>query len=114
MRDSLCDFQLSKKLKDELVWKKEMNGIYTAKSFSKSIVAPKDKIDGIWKQVWANLASRTVETFVWQLLYGKIVVKEKLTKKGVLNINSLQCVLCNSDRETCNHLFVTCSETWKV
>ncbi|EOY03669.1 Uncharacterized protein TCM_018759 [Theobroma cacao] len=41
-------------------------------------------------QVWANLAPYRVEAFAWQLLHGKIVVKDELDKRGMLLGNAIQ------------------------
>ncbi|EOY14430.1 Uncharacterized protein TCM_033819 [Theobroma cacao] len=112
--EAFREFQLSKELTDELVWKREANGIYIAKSFCKYALVTNDKVDGIWKQVWANLAPYRVEAFAWQILHGKIAVKDELDKRGMLLGNAILCVLCNSERETIQHLFVDCYETWKV
>ncbi|WRX29436.1 Reverse transcriptase zinc-binding domain - like 10 [Theobroma cacao] len=42
-----------------------------------------DKIEKIWKYVWTGLAPFRVEAFVWQLMHGKIVVKDRLTKRDI-------------------------------
>ncbi|XP_017974509.1 PREDICTED: uncharacterized protein LOC18601651 [Theobroma cacao] len=65
-------------------------------------------------QVWANLAPYRVEAFAWQLLHGKIAVKDELDKRSMFLGNAIQCVLCNNERETIQHLFVDYYETWKV
>lgn len=96
------------------MWKSEASGNYTTKSFCRYTLSTSVNVDGVWKQVWANIAPHWVEIFVWQLLQGKIGVKEEFVKRGV-NLNSdLQCVLCNVEKETCDHLFVNCNESWKI
>ncbi|EOY30384.1 Uncharacterized protein TCM_037613 [Theobroma cacao] len=73
-----------------------------------------DSTNGIWIFVWAQLALLKVEVFVWQMLLGKIGVKEELVKRGIQLNSSLLCILCNLGMETCNHLFVECMKTWKI
>ncbi|XP_021299953.1 uncharacterized protein LOC110428443 [Herrania umbratica] len=74
----LIDVQISKTLKDDMVWKGEANGLYTTKSFCKKLMEPTDMRDKIWKNIWASLAPHRIEAFVWQLLHGKVGVKEEL------------------------------------
>lgn len=96
-----------------MMWceKGEASKIYTAKSFFNHILTLSEKIDSIWKHVWANLTLFRVEIFIWQLMHGKVVVKDKLAKKGMLQNNSILCMLRNVERETCCYLFITYCET---
>ncbi|XP_021296137.1 uncharacterized protein LOC110425547 [Herrania umbratica] len=110
----LHELQLSKELKNDLIWKKETYGKYTTKSFCKYTFDTINNTDGIWKFVWVNVAPHTVEMFVWQLLHGKIGVKEELIKRRVHLDNGVLSVLCNKKVESCDHLFAKCNETWKV
>ncbi|EOY08800.1 Uncharacterized protein TCM_023973 [Theobroma cacao] len=83
----LKDIQISKNLKDEMVWKSETNDLYSLKSFYKRLMACIEKRDNVWKNVWVGLAPHRIEAFVWQLLHEKIKVKDKLVGKGLLQDN---------------------------
>ncbi|EOY23054.1 Uncharacterized protein TCM_015057 [Theobroma cacao] len=112
--DNFKEFHFCKDFKDEHVWKRETSGNYTTKSFCRYVHVSNENVDRVWNYVWANLAPFRIEVFMWQLLQGKIGVKDELAKRGVNLKNMLQCALCNVIRETCDHLFITCRKSWKV
>ncbi|WRX23332.1 Reverse transcriptase domain - like 10 [Theobroma cacao] len=103
----LKDIQISKNLKDEMVWKSETNDLYSLKSFYKRLMACIEKRDNVWKNVWVGLAPHRIEAFVWQLLHEKIKVKDKLWI-ALSNVKSFF-----ESRNDC-HLGYANERTWRM
>ncbi|KAE8713890.1 Exocyst complex component SEC8 [Hibiscus syriacus] len=92
----ISNFSLSVDSSDVLVWKGTGDGIFTVKScvsqccsgFSSSAEV------NFWKNViWKGLLPPRVETFVWQVVLQKLVVKSVLVERGMKGIDDLLCPL---------------------
>ncbi|XWS75011.1 hypothetical protein CRYUN_Cryun01aG0048400 [Craigia yunnanensis] len=59
----------------------------------------------IWKFVWMGLAPPKVKIFCWQMMRGRIAVKDLLVKRGMMEWNMARCTFCNMDIESVEHLF---------
>ncbi|KAF5193090.1 hypothetical protein FRX31_017323 [Thalictrum thalictroides] len=59
-----------------------------------------------YKVVWKANVTLNVRFFIWSLMWGRILTKDKLFGRGV--IDNPTCVLCNTAAETVCHLFVSC------
>ena len=66
------------------------------------------------KFCWQGVCPPKVEFFVWQLLKGRVLVKQVLNKFGISSIVSLACPLCNEEDESVDHLFIQCRLAWKI
>jgi hypothetical protein len=64
----------------------------------------------IFSKLWTSPAPSKVLVFSWQLFYDRIPTKENLTRRGVLQqpLGGDNCVWCNHNLETANHLFLHC------
>lgn len=94
---------------DSLIWTPHKSGMFSVKSvcleLAKSLsLSNHDVIKGFWK----GLVPPRIELFTWLAILGKISTKEKLARIGVIPENDVQCVLCNTGSENCNHLFLHC------
>ena len=49
--------------------------------------------------------------FIWQLLKGKVLVRDVLYRFGYVAGITMDCPLCNSDKESIDHLFLHCPWT---
>ena len=67
-----------------------------------------------FKEVWLGICPPKIEIFTWQLLHGRTLVKDVLSCFGLLFDSSLECQLCQGNRETIDHLFLHCKWTWRV
>ncbi|XVE69060.1 hypothetical protein DITRI_Ditri09bG0119300 [Diplodiscus trichospermus] len=98
-------FQVCQTLRDCVVWKNSVSGRYYVQQFCLGVCNPGDNRKHVWKPVWSGLAPPKVETFGWQVIKRKIVVKVELAKRKILDKGSLSCVFCLSERESVEHLF---------
>ncbi|XP_017974450.1 PREDICTED: uncharacterized protein LOC108661541 [Theobroma cacao] len=106
--------------KNLLFWRDEwIEGISLAHAFPRIHALAVNKLGkikdfGRWKEekwVW-NMELRR-QIFDWEV-QGKVGVKDELVKRGLQLNGTPQCVLCDRARETCDHLFVECVESWRV
>lgn len=110
LRSLLEPVCLSIKGKDELIWTAHKNGIFSVKSFhnelaNHNINGPQKMIAGLWK----ILVPYRVEIFVWLAMLGTLNTKDKLIRLGILEASNGPCLLCNSEPESGEHLFLHCS-----
>ncbi|KAK2635501.1 hypothetical protein Ddye_030293 [Dipteronia dyeriana] len=61
-----------------------------------------------------GLCPLKVEVFSWQLLKGRILLREVLRKMGGVQMANLGCPLCGVGNEYVDHLFLLCSWFWEL
>ena len=112
----LKGFVVCDSLKDTLIWKGSTSGRYSTKQFCKSMLnfVSTDSNSESWKRIWTGLAPLKVEVFCWQLLKGRIAVKEQLASRGLIDWNMASCTFCNVEIESVDHLFFTCNLSWNI
>ena len=107
----LEQFELSPEIDDDISWKFEANGEYSAASayrvqFLGSMTTTMNKT--IWK-VWAP---PKVKFFSWLAIQNRIWTADRLEKRGWENCGL--CTLCRRANETSAHLFFRCRFTLRV
>ncbi|KAK3199960.1 hypothetical protein Dsin_023375 [Dipteronia sinensis] len=106
---------------DRWVWKVQMRRrlfdweLDVWSSFNANI--DRARQDGLWEceSVWNGFSPPKVEIFMWQLVRGRLMVRDLLNHFGVLVNAGMNCPLCNRHIETIDHLFLLCSwarELW--
>ena len=68
----------------------------------------------IWKKVWHPDCIPKVNSFIWMLMYNKLLIVDNLNKTGIEGLS--RCALCNFDSKTTSHLFLQCSlsqQAWR-
>lgn len=58
----------------------------------------------VFKDVWVGLCPPKIEEFVWQLLHGRVLVREVLSRMGLQVEFNIMCPLCNNNLETIDYL----------
>ncbi|XWS13282.1 hypothetical protein CRYUN_Cryun36dG0024100 [Craigia yunnanensis] len=103
-------------LKDPLIWKGSTSGLYSVKKYCKSMTNfySMNMDSNIWKFVWMGLAPPKVEIFCWQMIRGRITVKDLLVKRGMMEWNMTGCTFCKADIELVEHLFFSCNFSWTI
>ena len=98
---------------DRLTWKFDKKGVFSVKSLSQKVLTLKlqgDEVNSFsfTKALWKGLVPSRVEIFAWFVLIGKINMKDRLLKFGIIQQNQSQCSLCNRYEEDYMHLFFSC------
>ena len=100
---------------DSIIWKGAKNGIYSANQYCKNVLCYNGyQGKDFWKSIWAGLVPPKVEIFCWQMIRGRIAVREQLARRGLLNWDAAVCALCKSKVETVGHLFFSCKLSWLI
>ncbi|GJV11474.1 RNA-directed DNA polymerase, eukaryota, reverse transcriptase zinc-binding domain protein [Tanacetum coccineum] len=65
---------------------------------------------------WCNILPRKVNIFIWRMRLDRLPHRLNLSRRG-LDIQSIDCPICNNDRETNDHIFFSCdvaSNIWRL
>ncbi|EOY06145.1 Uncharacterized protein TCM_020961 [Theobroma cacao] len=92
-KECLVHIHLDRETNDKLIWKCNPNCYYSPNSFCRSVLQNNDKNRELWRYVWAGLAPPKVEIFVWQVMKGRVVVKEDLVKRNLVQRDASLCTL---------------------
>ena len=106
---AVCD-----SFKDFFVWESSISEKYSVNLYCESMLGPPIMDKEFWKLVWMGFAPSKVEVFCWQLMKGRIAVKEQLARRGLLDLNLALCTFCKEECESIGHLFFSCSSSWKI
>ncbi|KAL4297046.1 hypothetical protein GQ457_12G027800 [Hibiscus cannabinus] len=69
------------------------------------LLVERNEVNFDLRVVWRSLTHFKVECFVWELLFGRILTRLELVKRG-LNVNEIyNCGLCGASDESVEHLF---------
>ncbi|KAK2653362.1 hypothetical protein Ddye_013218 [Dipteronia dyeriana] len=103
---------------DALAWSHCPNGLFSVKSFRKCL---EDSIvrntDMLCEFPWQGICPLKIEIFAWQLLKGRILVKEVLFSFGLQQVVCTDCPLCGGGGESIDHLILHCvrvNEIWRI
>ncbi|XVF62081.1 hypothetical protein PTKIN_Ptkin08bG0188600 [Pterospermum kingtungense] len=112
----LDQFQVCPSLEDKLLWKGNLSGSYSPKSFCTHYLHANDLQDSLWMKVWSGFLAPKVESFsfCWKLLEGKIAVKANLISWKLLNNSNPLCTFCGKETETVDHLFFHFLPSWYI
>ena len=108
----LDNVSLYPNFKDKLIWKYSSFGKYTAKDFFNFVCLQNYAPDSIWHKIWLGLAPPKVETFLWQVIRGRIAIKTVLNARGLIAEENTGCPICNEFSESIDHLFLKCKRSW--
>ena len=63
----------------------------------------------VWNKIWKVKLPPKILTFIWKILQESLPVFEVLNNRGILA--SSNCLLCNEEKESLDHLFMKCPFT---
>ncbi|KAK3211546.1 hypothetical protein Dsin_016252 [Dipteronia sinensis] len=106
----LENIKLRNNIQDALAWHFCPNGIFSVSSFRRCLEESGDHMDEFFPFIWKGICPPKIEVFTWQLLKGRLMVREVLRRFGVNGIVSVECPLCLAGSESIDHLFLQC--TW--
>lgn len=107
----LEQFQLSPDIDDDISWKFEANGEYSA-AFAYRIQFLGSTTTTMNKTIWKVWAPPKVKFFSWLAIQNRIWTADRLEKRGWENCGL--CTLCRRANETSAHLFFRCRFTLHV
>lgn len=100
---------------DRLIWHWERNGKYSVKSAFRILQEDNNRntlesscptSKPLWKAIWKVVAPNCVKNFLWRVEKDILPTRGRLERKG-LRIDTI-CLICCSEKETPNHLFMHC------
>ena len=100
---------IRKMISDDIMWTWSSNGYFLASSFRRRLEDLSSNVSTVSKLIWQGVCPPKVEIFAWQLLRGRVLVKEVLSHFGCNPSSSLMCQLCKGANETIDHVFLHCS-----
>ena len=68
----------------------------------------------MFKKIWKSICPPKVEIFVWQLLHGRVLMREILKCFGLMEDNNTEYPKCGAAEETIDHLFLHCNWSWNL
>ncbi|KAK2662495.1 hypothetical protein Ddye_001069 [Dipteronia dyeriana] len=107
----LTEVKLQKSIADTIAWSFCPKGLYSVSFFLKCVEDFGDKDVSEFDEVWCGFIPSKVELFIWQLLHGKILVREVLIRFGLWLGIGVACSLCGESSEAVDHLFLLCPWT---
>ncbi|CAN1275418.1 Putative ribonuclease H protein At1g65750 [Linum perenne] len=89
-------------------WSPRSDGQFTVASLRRLLVADKFRgtIDFPFEIIWQPAIPSKIACHLWKVFFNKIATTDNLQRKGFVLVN--RCVLCGSDMETVDHLFLNC------
>jgi len=106
---------ITRSMKDSWGW--GQSGVYTTAAGYRALQASRisRQTPTFWKNVWDPLALPKVNFFFWTLAHNKLLTGDNLEKRNIAGPH--RCVLCSSNYETAQHLFLECNfakEVWGI
>ena len=107
----LLGIQLQMDVDDDITWKFEANGEYSAGSaYRAQFLGSTSTVMN--KTIWKVWAPPTVKFFSWLATQNRIWTADRLQKRGWENCGL--CALCRRANETSGHLFFKCRFTLRI
>jgi len=99
---------------DARVWKSDESGSFTVRSAYECLVkADRSPQIDAFKYLWKIKTFPNVVITAWRVLLGRVPTRLCLRKRGML-LESVLCAMCQSEEESCQHLFLECKLAWSV
>jgi len=99
---------------DKWIWKGGGLQSFTVSS-AYNLVRKDNEADSspIFSKLWRCKTVPSAVLMAWRVLENKLATRVNLSRRGV-QLESLRCVLCGKEEESCSHLFFVCSFAWRV
>lgn len=98
---------LDENTSDRTIWTSEPLGVFSCKSFRRRLItaAPSNTT---WKLIWAINMSFQIKTFMWILMRGRLLVRDKIFKLNLISTQLNICPFCSHFEED---IFIHCQKT---
>jgi len=105
---------VTKDRKDARVWRSDESGSFTVSSAYECLVkADRSPQIVAFKYLWKIKTFPNVMITAWRVLLGRVLTKECLSKRAVM-LDTVVCAMCQSEEESCQHLFLKCKHALSV
>ncbi|CAN1750331.1 hypothetical protein LINPERHAP1_LOCUS4017 [Linum perenne] len=100
-----------------ITWSLQSDGLFSVSSLRRILTATKyqGSHDFPADVVWQPAVPSKIVCFCWKIFHRKVATLDNLQRKGLSLAN--RCVLCGSNSESVDHLFLRCvysSEVWSL
>eukprot|EP00268_Persea_americana_P053131 TRINITY_DN5994_c5_g1_i2.p1 TRINITY_DN5994_c5_g1~~TRINITY_DN5994_c5_g1_i2.p1 ORF type:complete len:134 (-),score=24.75 TRINITY_DN5994_c5_g1_i2:1010-1411(-) len=96
---------------DVRLWKADVEGQFSVKSFYNALVDTNPRVEG-WKSFWYSVVPPRVFASSWVVKNHKILAINKLPRRNHVIVNG--CPMCLKDEETVHHLLIHCQFAYRV
>ncbi|KAK2656831.1 hypothetical protein Ddye_009883 [Dipteronia dyeriana] len=93
-------------LQGSLTWSFTKNSCFSVSSFRRCLEDKGMIEDQFFNFLWQGVCPPKVEIFVWQMLKGRVLVREVLLNFGVGQSESTFCPMCDGGSESIDHVFL--------
>jgi len=102
--------QLNNDVEDTWWWTKDSSGVYTVKSAYLTLIGNQPhQQQHLFNKIWSNLVPPKVAALCWRICLDRVPTKLNLVKRKCLPVGtSSNCVFCNCQTESTQHLFFAC------
>ena len=90
---------------DKHIFRLAANGKYSAKSAYEGLFLGSVEFEP-YERIWKTWALPKCRFFLWLMAHKKSWTTDRLEKRGLDHLE--RCPLCDQERETIDHLLVTC------
>ncbi|KAK3184984.1 hypothetical protein Dsin_032270 [Dipteronia sinensis] len=105
---------LRKTISDAIAWSLCSDGLFSLRSFRCNLEDPSSDSSLDYNLIWIGICPTKIEMFLWQLLRGRVMVRQVLQNFGYGLAPHIRCPFCNVEEESIDHLFLICSWSWKL
>ncbi|KAK3193141.1 hypothetical protein Dsin_024451 [Dipteronia sinensis] len=99
---------------DTIGWAHCTKGVFSVKSFWRCLEGGYPGEPSDHKAIWQGFCPPKIEVFVWQLLHGRILVRQALYNFTLLLRTNLDYPFCQDNVETLDHVFLNFMWSWKI
>lgn len=96
---------------DVRLWKPDVEGQFSVKSFYNALVDTNLRVEG-WKSFWYYVVPPRVLASCWVVKNHKILTIDKLPRRNHVIVNG--CPMCLKDEEALHHLSIHCQFACRV
>ncbi|KAK2642244.1 hypothetical protein Ddye_024007 [Dipteronia dyeriana] len=99
---------------DSVAWSGWPNGMFSVGSFRKGLESHRRAASTASKGIWQGICPPKIEILLWQLLNGRVMVKEVMKRCGYDQFMDMRCYLCEVEKESIDHDFLLCRWSWII
>lgn len=93
-------------MEDSVIWGGTPNGTFTIKSAYEALCNNQCEADDVWTHIWRWKGPHQVQTFVWLVTHGRLLMNHRRNKWSV-SISPV-CYCCGCEEESQIHVLHDC------